>query len=937
MGCCIAAAASAASSAAAMDASSYHVTPNNAPRRRVEKRRRLEQDYYRQLASQQKQQRQPENLGEADVASSHLDNHSRQLGASAAGIHKKGQEYAPIGVHQKGNKDDEDEDQQMKFMPMGSQSAATTTSTTSAAGTDAPPAPAQSNNGDDGDDNSKPENLSLATNLRSFTRIGGQGYALPDEKRYPYMASLQLEGHASGGTYDIHMCGGILVAPDLIMTAAHCAHYSPEGDNNKYQAFNGIEIGKADLTDEGATFDPYSLQTYKLYYENLVPDKLHMHPNFNEDTYEHDVMLVKVFGKSRFPPVKIGRGDIDTSDSLTVLGWGADSANSGQKYSNQLKSAHMKVMPNERCRGTNVEVKDPQTQATSRMSLKEHVFDDMMCATSNDRYICYGDAGGPAIAQGANSDEDEVYGILSWGYGCVSSNYPAVMARISDHYDWIRKTICSTSSDPPEQYGCFPKRMTALSGVAKQTVTLKLKLDKMAVETGFVIEVRDTREIIAQRQTGYYKSEGNGIVLETMDLPKNQCYRLVMLDSYGDGNCCDMGGGSSILYSGTDVGYYTGQKLVEVNGNFEFDNGEEFCLTSPANSVQVVANPPPPSPPYVAPPSPPRTPRPTRQPVEPTPSNHLSVGSGSGGNGQTSGWSGPENNPAYEYCTQFCNSSSNGMMCGNHACVVHIPDVATDDSQEEPEQIAFAGPLVSNEFYVDSSEYYLTVQIQFDDKPEEVSWVLYDLTLNEVKVFVDFGEYPKEEFANKLLNIGVTMDGPEEGEKQYAFTVYDKGSDGLCCDHGEGYYKVFLGDVEDDLKLLEDEEFEFSSSFYFTLFEMEGLDAELETHSPTSKPTKRPTRRPTKQPTQFPTKYPTVSPTTERPTEPWEKRRPEDMSAIGARWNMRTKTAPGVFNDVGGDQHQYKFNVDGSIRNAVPRDSLARGIVVCSFALAIMH
>jgi hypothetical protein len=96
---------------------------------------------------------------------------------------------------------------------------------------------------------------------------------------------------------------------------------------------------------------------------------------------------------------------------------------------------------------------------------------------------------------------------------------------------------------------------------------LKLKLDAMAVETGFVIEIRDTQEDVAQCQTGHYKAVGNEVVFETMDLPSNQCYRLVLLDGYGNGFCCNMGHGNRFLFLGTDIGHTTGHRLVEVNGN----------------------------------------------------------------------------------------------------------------------------------------------------------------------------------------------------------------------------------------------------------------------------------------------------------------------------------------------------------------------------------
>ena len=522
----------------------------------------------------------------------------------------------------------------------------------------------------------------------------------------------------------------------------------------------------------------------------------------------------------------------------------------------------------------------------------------------------------------------------------------------------------------------------------------------MAVETGFVIETLSSssnKEIVAQRQTGYYKSEKNELILESMNIPTNQCYKLILLDSYGDGFCCDMGGGSGTLYLGSDTSYYTGNVLVEVSGTFEFENYGEFCLGSAslpsplssslasgnssgsdvgtgADSISVMSHsknttppPDPPTPPPVMPPPPPATP-PLQQPEQPKESFSSTPLASS------SSWSGPVDNPEFEYCTQFCSNGStsrsmNGMMCGNYECL-QTSNVATSDSQEvqyqdhppppssqEETPQEETEPLTSTQFYTENSEYYLTVQIQFDDNPQEVSWVLYDLTTNEVRVFVDFDEYNKIEFANRLLTLKVTMDGPELGEKQYAFTVYDNASNGLCCDHGQGYYEVYLGDVEDDLYLLGDDAFDFSSSYYFTLFEDESHGDDIETTTPpvTSMPSSGPTRAPTTQapttmnPTTSPSNPPTSSPTTAKPTEAWEVQRPEDEEAIGARWSTRTKTFPGVFNDIGGDeQHKYKYSMNRSsdIHNAASsprRDSVTRTCIVTGslvlmymFALAVI-
>ena len=161
-----------------------------------------------------------------------------------------------------------------------------------------------------------------------------------------------------------------------------------------------------------------------------------------------------------------------------------------------------------------------------------------------DRGLRGGGGGG-----GTNYEYDVVYGVLSWGYGCVNRDYPTIITRVSDHYDWIRETVCRSSSDPPPEYECHADDGVNDGGDMTETntqvVTLKLKLDLMAVETGFVIEALDSRKVVAQRQVGYYKDMGNDVVRETMELPSDGCYRLILLDSYGDGFCCDMGGGDA--------------------------------------------------------------------------------------------------------------------------------------------------------------------------------------------------------------------------------------------------------------------------------------------------------------------------------------------------------------------------------------------------------
>ncbi|KAL7545846.1 hypothetical protein ACHAWF_009194, partial [Thalassiosira exigua] len=86
--------------------------------------------------------------------------------------------------------------------------------------------------------------------------IGG---AEATQGRYSYAVSLQDKGD--------HFCGGSLIAPDVVLSAAHCA-------GGKYQAIIGrhsLESNDGDVVD--------------------IEDEM-MHPDYDDDMTENDFMLL---------------------------------------------------------------------------------------------------------------------------------------------------------------------------------------------------------------------------------------------------------------------------------------------------------------------------------------------------------------------------------------------------------------------------------------------------------------------------------------------------------------------------------------------------------------------------------------------------------------------------------------------------------------------
>ena len=83
-------------------------------------------------------------------------------------------------------------------------------------------------------------------------------------------------------------------------------------------------MGKRNLADEGVEFNPCSPDTHRLRYENRVLDVLR--EAYEGVTYKHDLMLVNVFGRSRYPPVCLTEEELSEGEmhGLTLLGWSVD-------------------------------------------------------------------------------------------------------------------------------------------------------------------------------------------------------------------------------------------------------------------------------------------------------------------------------------------------------------------------------------------------------------------------------------------------------------------------------------------------------------------------------------------------------------------------------------------------------------------------------------
>ncbi|GAX21586.1 transmembrane protease serine 6 [Fistulifera solaris] len=221
---------------------------------------------------------------------------------------------------------------------------------------------------------------------------------------------------ATDGEYPFYVhtrgtiCGGTLIHSDIVLTAAHC--------DEAFAIDQTVYIGAIELSGEGDE-------------TNTVQQQL-LHPLYDTNTYENDIMLIKLTSASSSPVAQWNtKASVPASNSkVDVIGFGATSE--GGDVSSILLEVALTVQSAQTCVETMGA--DPVTQ---------------ICAgeLTGGKDSCQGDSGGPLLVG------DTVVAIVSVGVGCARPNYPGINTRVSAYTQFIKEGICNMSSDPPEW--CF--------------------------------------------------------------------------------------------------------------------------------------------------------------------------------------------------------------------------------------------------------------------------------------------------------------------------------------------------------------------------------------------------------------------------------------------------------------------------------------------------
>ncbi|XP_062452357.1 chymase-like [Rhea pennata] len=201
----------------------------------------------------------------------------------------------------------------------------------------------------------------------------------------PYMAYLQGKNN--------HFCGGFLVAPNWVMTAAQCFNHKP-------------------LT---VILGAYNIQKKEESWQKFEVQKYHRHPDFIIPQNGNDILLLKLKGNATsnnyvktifFQKQKALGGTV-----CSIAGWGHEMPAA------MLHEAKVTILKPRDC-----------------LNLNPGLANNLICArTGSAGALEKGDIGGPLVCN------NKAYGIFSYGYGNQSGFYTYIAAYLP----WINSVMKS--------------------------------------------------------------------------------------------------------------------------------------------------------------------------------------------------------------------------------------------------------------------------------------------------------------------------------------------------------------------------------------------------------------------------------------------------------------------------------------------------------------
>merc|ERR1719481_77990 len=246
----------------------------------------------------------------------------------------------------------------------------------------------------------------IALSISSLVQADGGSIVGGDEAE-PHSIPWQVSLRQTDGS-DWHFCGGSVIGPKHIVTAAHCTVIWDSVDEVM------VVAGEHDrAVDEGTE-------------QKVGVAKMTVHESYGSPkNYENDIAIWELSEplemNDNVAAVNLPEMMQASEGECTVSGWGTLSSG-GSCCPMKLMKVDVPVVTDETC----------------RLEYPFMIADSMLCAGERGKDSCQGDSGGPMVCYNAEGS-GYLGGVVSWGIGCGGLFHPGVYTEVSYFTDWIEQ------------------------------------------------------------------------------------------------------------------------------------------------------------------------------------------------------------------------------------------------------------------------------------------------------------------------------------------------------------------------------------------------------------------------------------------------------------------------------------------------------------------